>query len=86
MREGLRDMTDIAGLCRGAGRLPVFKQPESGGTCVYGGLHGRPWAGWVIARLGGWKGCGSQRPVGPITLKNGLDDFNGKFREWVLAN
>ncbi len=21
------------------------------------------WEGWVIARLGGWKGCGSQRPV-----------------------
>lgn len=43
------------------------------------------WATWVIARLGGWSGYQSQRPPGPITLKNGLDRFNYMFEGWLLA-
>ncbi len=26
------------------------------------------WAAWVIARLGGWKGCQHERPPGHITF------------------
>ncbi len=43
------------------------------------------WATWVIARLGGWSGYLSQRPPGPITLKNGLDKFNHVLMGWLMA-
>ena len=46
---------------------------------------GLSWATWVIARLGGWNGYKSERPPGPITLKNGFDQFNTVFQGWILA-
>lgn len=48
-------------------------------------------AAWVVARLGGWKGYSkSERPPGPITMMNGLKQFQAimdasKFRS-ILAD
>jgi len=44
------------------------------------------WAAWIIARLGGWDGYRSSRPPGPITLKNGLDQFNAIAFGWSLKD
>lgn len=33
------------------------------------------WAGWVIAKLGGWDGYPKSSPPGPITYKHGLQYF-----------
>ncbi|MDD7886903.1 IS4 family transposase [Flavivirga sp. 57AJ16] len=44
------------------------------------------WATWIIARLGGWNGYRSERPPGPITFKNGLDEFNSIYKGWLLLN
>lgn len=37
--------------------------------------HSLAWAAWVIAKLGGWDGYASSKPPGPITFRNGLEDF-----------
>ena len=43
------------------------------------------WASWIIARLGGWNGYASERPPGPITMYDGLDEFYIMFKGWELA-
>jgi hypothetical protein len=45
-----------------------------------------PWAAWIIARLGGWTGYASHKPPGPITMHNGLNDFQKILLGWRLQN
>jgi hypothetical protein len=33
------------------------------------------WAGWTIARLGGWTGYNSDKSNGPITMRDGIERF-----------
>jgi len=44
------------------------------------------WAAWIIARLGGWDGYPSSKPPGPITLKNGLEEFRAMVAGWSLRD
>jgi hypothetical protein len=44
------------------------------------------WAGWVIARLGGWDGYPSSKPPGPITYKHGLEQFHAMVAGWSLRD
>jgi hypothetical protein len=37
--------------------------------------HSLAWAGWIIAKLGGWDGYPSSRPPGPVTFRHGLEYF-----------
>jgi hypothetical protein len=43
------------------------------------------WAGWTIARLGGWTGYNSDKSTGPITMRDGLERFNGIVDGYRLA-
>jgi hypothetical protein len=43
------------------------------------------WASWTIARLGGWTGYDSDKSIGPITLRDGLERLNGIVDGYKLA-
>ncbi len=43
------------------------------------------WAAWTIARLGGWTGYQSDKSAGPITMRDGLERFNGIVDGYHLA-
>lgn len=43
------------------------------------------WAGWTIARLGGWTGYDSDKSTGPITMRDGLERFYGIVNGYRLA-
>ena len=43
------------------------------------------WAAWIIARLGGWTGYKSDKSMGPITMRDGLDRFYGIVDGYRLA-
>lgn len=44
------------------------------------------WAAWIIAKLGGWDGYPSSKPPGPITFKNGFQQFHAIATGWSLKN
>lgn len=43
------------------------------------------WAAWTIGRLGGWTGYETDRSFGPITMRDGLERFNGIVHGYRLA-
>lgn len=44
------------------------------------------WAGWIIAKLGGWDGYPKSKPPGPITFRHGLEYFRSIAYGWRLRN
>jgi hypothetical protein len=49
------------------GKTDKQKNPHPPGTLA--------WAGWCVARLGGWNGYAKERPPGPITFAYGIQRF-----------
>ena len=43
------------------------------------------WAGWTIARLGGWTGYHSDKSTGPITMRDGLERFKAIVQGYFLT-
>jgi hypothetical protein len=44
------------------------------------------WAGWAIAKLGGWDGYPNSKPPGPITFRHGLQYFRSLAHGWALRD
>jgi hypothetical protein len=44
------------------------------------------WAGWIIAKLGGWDGYPKSKPPGPITFRHGLEHFRSIAYGWKLRD
>ena len=44
------------------------------------------WAGWIIAKLGGWDGYPKSKPPGPITFRHGLEYFRSVAHGWKLRD
>jgi Transposase DDE domain len=65
-------------LCQYEGRTQKQKNPYNNNQLA--------WASWIIARIGGWKGYGSESPPGPITMLRGLRDFAMLYKGWSLQN
>ena len=59
------------------GRTIKQQNPHSTGSLA--------WAGWTIARLGGWTGYNSDKSHGPITMRDGLERFYGIVDGYMLA-
>lgn len=59
------------------GKTALQKNPHSNGSLA--------WATWIIARLGGWDGYPKKKP-GPITVRNGLEQFFYIVAGWRLRD
>lgn len=68
--------------------LSVLQARLQGRTAKQKNLH-RPqslaWAGWTIARLGGWTGHHSDKSTGPITMRDGLERFRAIVQGYFLT-
>jgi hypothetical protein len=42
------------------------------------------WAGWIIGRLGGWKGYKCEGPIGPVVMSRGLEKFYHMYDGFLL--
>lgn len=59
------------------GRTPKQRNPHPQDTLA--------WAGWTIARLGGWTGYSSDKSTGPITMRDGIERFYAIVNGYILA-
>jgi len=59
------------------GRTSKQKNPHRPGSAR--------WAGWSIARLGGWTGYASDHSTGPITMRDGIRRLDGIVAGYLLA-
>ena len=69
--------------------LDALNARIEGKTALQNNPHPRrslAWAGWIIARLGGWDGYPSSKPPGPITFKHGLEYFRAVATGWQLRD
>jgi hypothetical protein len=60
------------------GRTALQKNPHPEGSLA--------WAGWAIAKLGGWDGYPKSKPPGPITFRHGLQSFRSLAQGWSLRD
>lgn len=58
------------------GKTKAQKNPHPHGSLA--------WLSWIVARLGGWNGYKSERPPGPITMRNGWNQFEAMAHAWKL--
>jgi hypothetical protein len=58
------------------GKTALQKNPHPPGSLA--------WAGWAIAKLGGWDGYPNSKPPGPITFRHGLNYFRSLCDGWAL--
>jgi hypothetical protein len=58
------------------GKTALQKNPHPPGSLA--------WAGWAIAKLGGWDGYPNSKPPGPITFRHGLQYFRSLAEGWTL--
>ncbi len=58
------------------GKTALQKNPHAPGSLA--------WAGWAIAKLGGWDGYPNSKPPGPITFRHGLQYFRSLSAGWAL--
>lgn len=83
-----RPATDVVALRQ----LPVLEALQTrleGKTTKQKNPHPRhsiAWLSWIIARLGGWTGYASERPPGPITMRNGWYRFEQIVHGWMLRD
>lgn len=49
-------------------------------------MNSLAWAGWIIAKLGGWDGYPKSKPPGPITFRHGLEYFRSIAYGWNLRD
>lgn len=60
------------------GRTALQKNPHPPDTLA--------WAGWILAKLGGWDGYKSSKPPGPITFHHGLEYFRAFADGWAFRD
>ena len=60
------------------GKTALQKNPHSPNSLA--------WAGWIVAKLGGWDGYPKSKPPGPITFRHGLEYFRSVAVGWKLRD